>query len=426
MNALLSARAGAHAAVLLLLGLTAQSCFARTAPTTATSAPVVRGPVYDGIVTVEPSQGTISAKWTIQLVRPADGSDSVTFLLNEALRLVEVAGPAVATYRDTVGGGLRRVTVRLIDRQGIATIRLAYEGRPRFSADSINGIGPEWVELALDSFWLPVVSDFAHDITGSVRISLPEGWEVVTSGEVSRAGADHVIRQTIPLVDVPWSASPRFRRSDGRRSDVVYVGLPDSTMQRVSNAAEGCAQYFDSRYGAPTPLPALRVVVAPRTGPGYARSNYIVITNAVNMSPRALSRFVCHEVAHFWANGAAASGPDNWLNEGFAEFVSNRAVRSLLGTGSSDSTIAEWRANAEGQPAIWTGPTGRRPGPRVSYSKAPLLLHRLEERIGAERMDAFLGRFMVEPIRTTPGVIDLLAAVAGQDAAAWFAAELGK
>ena len=409
------------AIVLLLLGL--HGCARRSSTSLA---PAASRPIYDGIVTVDPAGRNINAEWTIQLARPGGSGDSVTFLLNQGLQLVEVSGPSVRSHRDTISGGLRRITVRFADGAAHATVRIAYAGTPRFSEDSINGIRPDWVELALDSFWLPIVDDYAQSITGSLRVTVPDGWQVATSGEVARRGSVHTLRQTVPLIDVPWSASPRFTTLDGTRSSILYVSIPDSAARRASQVAESCAAYLDAKYGAPAPLPRLRIVVAPRNGPGYARKNYIVITSLVNMPHRALSRFLCHEVAHFWATGAISSGPDNWINEAFAEFVSNRAVRSIVGASASDSTIAEWRSNAAGQPAIWTGPGGRRPGPRVSYSKAPLLLSRLEERIGTERMDEFLRRFMTEPIRTTPAVVTLLEAVAGREAGAWFAEELGK
>ena len=383
-------------------------------------------PVYDGSVAIDTGSGRLRGEWAIHVARDAGHRDSLTLLLNQGLRILELTGPYVTRYRDTVSGGLRRVTVWLTDGRGNTAIILRYDGTPRFSSDSINGIGPRWVELALDSFWLPVISDFAHTITGSVRVGLPERWVVATSGEVTRGRSAQTIQQGIPLIDIPFSASPDFKAFEGRRSRILHVGAADSAVRMVADVADRCAAYLDGMYGKPAPLPHLRIVVAPRTGPGYARKNYIVITSLANATPRSLTRFLCHEVAHFWANGAISSGPDNWLNEGFAEFVSDRAVRAIIGAAASDTTIASWEVAAREQPPIWTGRTGPRPAQRVSYAKAPLLLRRLEQRIGAGRMDEFLRRFMTGKVRTTPAVVDLLAAVAGRDVADWFAAELGR
>jgi hypothetical protein len=131
-------------------------------------------------------------------------------------------------------------------------------------------------------------------------------------------------------------------------------------------------------------------------------------------------------VAHFWSTGAISSGPDNWINEAFAEFVSARAVKHILGAPAYESIVENWRNNSRGQPPIWTGPAGRRPGPGISYRKAPELLHRLEQRIGEAQMDKLLTRFMAEPIRNTPAVIALVGNIAGEAEQQWFDAELRK
>ena len=51
---------------------------------------------------------------------------------------------------------------------------------------------------------------------------------------------------------------------------------------------------------------------------------------------------------------------------------------------------------------MWTAQATTRPSARVSYGKAPLLLHRLEQRVGSDVMDRLLARYMTERIRTTP------------------------
>ena len=66
-----------------------------------------------------------------------------------------------------------------------------------------------------------------------------------------------------------------------------------------------------------------------------------------------------------------------------------------------------------GQPAIWTPQSARRPSAQVAYRKGPFLLSRLEERIGTDKMDQLLKRYMVEHIRTTPQLLSALEEIAG-------------
>jgi aminopeptidase N len=151
-----------------------------------------------------------------------------------------------------------------------------------------------------------------------------------------------------------------------------------------------------------------------------------VITDASAQSPDALGRFVCHELAHFWSSGARSSGAENWLNEGFAEFVAARYIREVRGEGAFAPILAQWTEQSVGQPPVWTASLVRRPSARTAYRKAPLLLHRLEERIGPETMDRFLSRYMVERIATTPALLSALGDVAGEGHAAWLREELAK
>ena len=168
------------------------------------------------------------------------------------------------------------------------------------------------------------------------------------------------------------------------------------------------------------------IVVAPRGGPGYARKNYIVITRVADTATVALERLVCHELAHYWSTGAVASGPENWLNESFAEFVSARYVREVSGDSAYRAIVASWRERSTNTPPIWSPGATARPGPRVSYAKAPLLLHRLEERVGGATMDRILVRYMGDPsLRTTERLLAMVGEVAGAETARWLRGELG-
>jgi aminopeptidase N len=60
----------------------------------------------------------------------------------------------------------------------------------------------------------------------------------------------------------------------------------------------------------------------------------------------------------------------------------------------------------------------------VMYRRAPVILNRLEQRIGADAFDRFLHRYMVEDVRTTRRLIEHLREIAGEEPAEWFTAEL--
>ena len=415
----------------LLLGVTAAllACSGRVATTsTQRSALALRLPTYDGTVAIEPATQTLRARWHIVFVRGERTMDSVTFLLNDALRISRIAGRDVLGYAEGApADGIKRVTVRFARPAGsdfVTEIEFEYAGVPNLPSDSINSMRPSWVELGLDSFWHPVFDDFSQSITASVRLELPTGAMAVASGSVENADAALLLTNHIPQIDIAFTAGPMFQRADAGRVTVYHVRAAPATVTKVLEATASCGAYLHEQYGEGSPLPHVKMVLAPRSGPGYARKNYIVITASADTAPIPLRRYVCHELAHYWSSGAISSGPDNWLNEAFAEFVSARYVRTSMGTDAYATIVAQWREQSEGQPPVWNPDLTRRPTARTAYRKAPYLLNRLEERVGTPTMDRILVRFMTEPLRTTPAVLEMIGQVAGAETAAWFRSQL--
>jgi hypothetical protein len=386
-------------------------------------------PLYEGTVVVNPASGALHGDWRVSFVRTARTADSAIFLLNDALTITRISGSQVIGYSTSPEPDLTRIRVRLgpAPTRAATVIHFEYTGTPRFSADGINGIGPHWVELGLDSFWLPIFADLAHAIRSRVQLVLPRGWEVVSSGRTTRSGDTVTVTSIVPLIDIAWSASPDFARAGGDSVTIHHVGSSPAVVARTLETARACVRYLDARYGAPQPLPPIELVLAPRDGPGYARRNYIVITRVADTSAVPLGRFVCHELAHNWSTGASASGPDNWLNESFAEFVAARFIRTTSGDSAYARIVAQWQERSAGQPPIWTPAAKGRPSARTAYAKAPYLLSRLEERVGNAAMNEILRRFMTDPsIRTTPALIDMIYDVAGAETGGWFRNELAK
>jgi hypothetical protein len=388
-----------------------------------------RHPVYDGTVVIDPASRRIQAHWQIDFARTPSMRDSVTLLLNPTLTVSSLSGHDISGYTERVEDDTKSIIVRfaqpLPSTLTPSRIDIAYEGTPAFGSDSINGMSTHWVELGLDSYWHPVFSDYGHLITGRARIVLPSGWKLTASGSVGQRGDTLTINNNVPLIDIAFSASPDLAFAERGNARVYYSGTAPSTVPMLLEIATACTTWLDARYGATNKLPPTRFVLAPRKGPGYARKNYIVISTEADTSRLGNERFICHELAHYWSTGAIASGPENWINEAFAEYVAGRYIRDAHG----DSTYAavvlkKWRDNSANAGAIWTPAATRRPSPRAAYNKAPALLDQLESRVGRETMDRILTRYMTEDLRTTPALLDMIASIAGAETAAWLREQL--
>jgi hypothetical protein len=382
---------------------------------------------YDGVVHIEPDSSLLRATWSITIPARAIRGDSLVFDLNKQLRIGAVRGDDVARVDVQPQGDVTLIVLRFHNRAADRPVQLHFEygGQFRSTGDSINSIGPQWVELALDSFWQPVVRGLGEQITSRLVIELPPGWRVATGGTLEQDGGRFIARSVTPLLDVPFAASPSFQVRESGGNQVYSVDSPDSTVVRTLATATACANYLNSVFGA-APLPPLRIVLAPRSGPGYARKNYIVINPRSSNDAVGFARFLCHEESHFWASGALSSGPDNWLNEGIAEFLAGRAVRALQGAAAYQTIVTAWRERAAGQPAVWTDTSTTRPSRAVAYFKAPYLLDQLETTIGPSGMDSVLVGFLLAPIHTTPAFLARLHAVRGAAVEQSFREQLGR
>ncbi|HUP89373.1 MAG TPA: amidohydrolase family protein [Longimicrobiales bacterium] len=377
---------------------------------------------YRGDVHISPETRHIRASWTITFPADSTTRDSVAFLLNPGLKVSKLTGPLVRSFVDTTT--TNRILIvrfkRFLKVGETTAIHLAYEGEPTFGSDHINGISENWIELGLDSFWHPVFADFSKRIIGQWNVHLPAGWKAVASGTTTTRNNVVTFRNTTPLIDLAFGASRSLKNAAGTAASVFHVGADSATVTRILKTAGSCAMYLNTRFGEKEKLPPAKIVLAPREGPGYARQNYIVITDAARMDDVALSRFVCHEFSHFWSSNAVSSGPENWLNESFAEFAAGRYVRDQFGADEYAKVLAQWREALNDSAPVWTAELTRRPGARIAYRKAPALLDALERRIGNEKMNDFLRRYMTERVGRT---VHLLALLDSADAS-WFRVRL--
>lgn len=382
-------------------------------------------PVYRGTADVDPEGGTLEAEWTIRFVADSAQGDRVAFLLSEGVDVERLSGPAVDTFRVEAfeqADGFDRYVVEFQpapEPGSVVELNVAYAGEVRTSPGetAINRIDASWVELGADAGWHPLFFPPDQQLRAVVRVGLPAGWSAVSSGSVTRDGDYHLVRNSLPQPDIAFAAAPTMEADTAEAFTVYHPGADSAQVRRLLTFGSWAMEHLNDRFGEQDPLPRARVVLAPRGGSSYARKNYLVFGLGEGLpGDRELVRLLCHEFSHYWSLDADPFSPHNWLNESFAEFAAGQCVLERHGEAAYDSIVDEWRAQAQGEPPVWTPGSSGRPPPAVSYRKGPLLLHRLEKRIGTETFDRFLTRYMTERIATTRELLALLDDIAGPDA----------
>ena len=181
-----------------------------------------------------PTVSKLSARWSIRFEADSVTGDSVAFLLNRGFALSSLSGrERCRTFLDATRWR-QLVTVRFAPR--LAPRRAGTHRSRLFRCAGVrlrqhqSDRAATWVELGLDSYWLPVFADYRKRIAGQVKIDLPPGWNAVASGNIKRDGNRLVLTTGIPLIDIAFSASPTFAHTDASNASVFWTRRDSATL----------------------------------------------------------------------------------------------------------------------------------------------------------------------------------------------------
>ena len=135
--------------------------------------------------------------------------------------------------------------------------------------------------------------------------------------------------------------------------------------------------------------------------------------------------YLAHESAHFYFGTVARpSGPYFWfLLESTAEYLSMKAETSLLGQSSGDQQVALWSKALQSEQAsvipLDEVTNADQIGSTYRYDLGPLLLFRLQQRVGEEKMQAFMRLLLEAPSIVTWQDFKALALKSGISETQW-------
>ncbi|WP_286829769.1 MULTISPECIES: hypothetical protein [Kordiimonas] len=404
------------------------ACLLPAAPATASDADYH----YSGHVAIVPESGFLKASWVIDVRDPAD--DQITFFIRDTLGNVTVGGEDAASSSLGQVEGMEDFTAINVDLKpsgGAARqIEISYDGEliSKPLPHNINTISSEIIELNVDSFWFPIDKRFSKVLSADVTIDVPGTWHGLSTGEVQTEEGKIRITNTDPRLDIAFTLAKAPRLTQAGGFDIFDLRATDAGIEALGNTAAACMTELNARFGQTQPLPVAKLVVTSRNAGGYARENYIVLTDIGDTPPDRLTQFICHEFGHYWARGAAFKTVENWLNEAFAEYTGFVGVRTILGEEAFKGQLERFANQIEGKdlPPIWTeGATERSPY-LVNYRKAPLVLAEFEKQIGRDSFLRIVQRFFAQPVKTTPQLLTTVSEVAGPEASARFKEMLAK
>jgi len=372
---------------------------------------------------------------------PKRPTDTLRFLLHENLHLQKITSPAIDGYETSswkMGGRDVHTKIVTISLNRTATpsnpvpLTWAYEGRlttdqfPSFGGPVVSS---HWVELPVESMWVPVHASLRTRFTFDATIDVPKGYEVVSTGTIRKQDGDWHISSQIPTPDVPLVISDQMqsttRETNGIPITVYHAGAPDAVHAFVAERGTDILGRYAQRFETGREADHLRVTLAPveRASPSsYARPGLIALRHGVE-ADTSLYDLLAHETAHLWWTDAHnPMSRHNFLNESFAEYETWRAVQAAYGADAIAPRIEKARQKAKSAPSFFDW-TPKHDG-MLSYNKGPLLLQRLHDRIGDDDYLNFLQRLQRNEVSTLEEMIATLRAVTSDETARWFKSTL--
>jgi len=317
----------------------------------------------------------------------------------------------------------------------------AYRGRiTHWNEWSANVLTPEWTELGVYLPWFPTHPD-CGPFTFHLEVERVAGIEIRSTGEAKQDGGRLVFEGQDPTSDIVVAASPGLKtrgfETPGCQVWVHHVTLSTPTVEQIADDVSWIFGRFRSWFsgsvrGRITLLQSMR-----ERGGGYARRGFISLGGLDDEGYRGnregYQRYLSHELSHLWWHRAPTSTWEDWLNEGFAEYSALLVIRERFGEEAFQRRLHEKRENSKGLPPVRclnrqdvSSADKRNVIERVLYQKAPVLLHRLREKIGYGRFIEACRLMIERNVQSTAGFLRTLDETVGPGTGEWFGSLLDR
>ena len=363
--------------------------------------------------------------------------DSIAFLVhgNMAFSLINSEDYESVKEVDIDGSKLKRIVLKGYrssrKNDDKTDISFEYEGVLK-EVDmpwGIDKISSDWIEISSNSMWLPIIETFDVYATVQAEVILDssEKMVLISSGSViERASNIFEVINTIEQIDFVLLAAPKLNKISNEKIDLFTKDNPDQFYIEFLERSEQSLDWLNKHFGETKTLEKGKLVVAPRTESGYARKNFIILTDIKNETEEFLTEFITHEFAHFWSSKTNPRTRHRWLDESIAEYVALVYVREVYGLGKYDSIIEKFREEAPSLPPVYDESREGAPPHAVMYRKGVVKLDWLEKRVGWEVMVLILNKWFSSASRDTKGFLFAIEEVTNIETVKSFELEIKK
>jgi tetratricopeptide (TPR) repeat protein len=302
---------------------------------------------------IDPAAQTINATVVVRFT-PLDDTNSITFELNNALSLSKVVdedGRQVPASRTAQDMTVRLNLLDMLPRGKPAALTFIYDGKLSGNEESpvfgikFAGIHPDFAYFMYPARWFPV-SDYTVDrFTSDMKVTVPQGYQVVAPGVRSDEKAASGMSATRFRFDQA-SFPGDFAIVKGDPKKVTANGVTTSFYMRDSGEmADPYGQeiakamaYFASVYGSPLKKDLVVVETEDGTPNGYAAPGMLFFSPH-GFSKQVNQQLVANQVAQQWWGVLVSPTSRNhlWIENGLARYSEILYAEQTGGAGAMNT-----------------------------------------------------------------------------------------
>ncbi len=322
-----------------------------------------------------------------------------------------------------------------------------------------------WQQGAWNAYNFHANSEFYADFGSyDVALTLPEDWVVGTTtgnapviDEAPQTNGDGTVTHQFhagSVIDFVWAASPKFKELqqtvNGVDIRVLYPPEKEADALRIIKATVEGMQKYNEWYGtyAMGNYPNLTVIVVPADGGGAGGMEYpsLFTVGALGAGPacfKVTEVETVHELGHQWFQSVVATNEaeEAWLDEGFTDYITLKAMEALYNGAMSDCGGINYSYAGGERRLAYIGTArgvmdttalsmnkkawdyeGMEYGV-IAYAKPAISLKTLENLVGEEAMLKFMSTYYQRYAFKHPTGADVRAVMAetlGKDWADWY------
>ncbi len=387
---------------------------------------------------INPLDKTIEVAGTMRLPREKISADQLEFYLHNQFEITSMVSDSPLDF--TIDSGESTIpffpeAMKIIivpegeiRQADTVEFNFAYSGKiTRWPGWSANVIWDEWTEIGLYFPWFPFsfeLGTFTYDL----NVVCDSKYGLASIGDIRKTETGWSISCSDPTNDIVVCLATDFMIHESELEKnllrIYHFSIPDSTLELLSADIAGIKRAYNEWFG--TVDRDICVVESKRIkGGGYGRIGGIFLggfdDKSFALNRERYNRYLAHEIAHQWWYKAPATNWEDWLNESFAEYSALALIREIFGVEIFSKRLEKKKSEIIDTSPIWEFDRNNDPAAfKILYSKGPLLLFKLEDRIGREEFQRLCSMVFSGNIKITSDFLDLLETSEGEQTRMWF------